>query len=167
MKKLFLTATVFGFGALFAQQNVAQTDFIKTTTEGKVKVLENNKWTTKKVKIVTLKEQNVVFDEKDRYKLNQDRINTSPEVTKIVMTDNDYDNHYDQAYITSYELDKNIPLLTMENQLPKMETYEISTLDNTVDFTGETKLNENRDFIITVVDENNIKSEILLPNDIF
>ncbi len=83
------------------------------------------------------------------------------------MTDNDYDNHYDQAYITSYELDKNIPLLTMESQMPKMETYEISTLDNTVDFTGETKLNENRDFIITVVDENNIKSEILLPNDIF
>ncbi|TCP25881.1 hypothetical protein EV195_103243 [Tenacibaculum skagerrakense] len=43
MKKLILTATVFGFGALFAQQNVNQTDFIKTSTEGKMKVLENNK----------------------------------------------------------------------------------------------------------------------------
>lgn len=43
MKKLILTATVFGIGALFAQQNVHQTDFIKTSNEGKMKVLENNK----------------------------------------------------------------------------------------------------------------------------
>lgn len=167
MKKLILTATVFGFGALFAQQNVNQTDFIKTSTEGKMKVLENNKWTTKKVKIVTLKEQNVKFDEKDRYKLNQNRVNTSPEVTKIVMTDVDNDNHYDQAYITSYKLNKETPLLTQSTNLPNMETYEIATLDNSIDFTGETKLTDNRGIVLTVVDENNIQSKLLLPNDIF
>lgn len=83
------------------------------------------------------------------------------------MTDVDNDNHYDQAYITSYKLTKNTPLLTQSSYLPNMETYEISTLDNSIDFTGETKLTNNRGIVLTVVDENNIKSKLLLPNDIF
>ncbi|TCP25882.1 hypothetical protein EV195_103244 [Tenacibaculum skagerrakense] len=48
-----------------------------------------------------------------------------------------------------------------------METYEIATLDNSIDFTGETKLTDNRGIVLTVVDENNIQSKLLLPNNIF
>ncbi|MFY7670803.1 hypothetical protein ACOSP6_06910 [Tenacibaculum sp. MEBiC06402] len=83
------------------------------------------------------------------------------------MTDVDRDNHYDQAYITSYELDKNTPLLMQSGYIPKMETYEISTLDNSIDFTGETKLTDSRGIVLTVVDDENNKSKLLLPNDIF
>lgn len=83
------------------------------------------------------------------------------------MTDVDQDNHYDQAYITSYKLDKDTPLLTQSGFIPKMESYEISTLDNSVDFTGETKLLNNRDLVLTVVDDNDITTKLLLTNDIF
>lgn len=43
MKKVFLTAMIFSFGMLFSQQDIVKTDFIKTTEEGKLKILENDK----------------------------------------------------------------------------------------------------------------------------
>lgn len=162
MKKVFLTAMIFSFGMLFSQQDIVKTDFIKTVEEGKIKVLENDKWTYRNVKVITLKEAPVRFDKKDRYKLNQDRIDTPIEVTKIIMTDFDKDEYFDHAYMVNYELDKETSLLAKKKANPDMILMDTTTLNNLDNLTGEVRLNENRDFKITAIDDNNEEFEFIL-----
>ncbi len=162
MKKVFTTALIFSLGLLFAQQDIIKTDYIKTIEEGKTKVYENGKWIYKDIKIITLKEEDVKFDNKDRYKLNQDRIDAPVEVTKIVMTDNDMDKYYDDAYLVTYTLNKDNSLLSQSTILPKRISLDTDSFKNIENFTGEVALTEERDFKITAVDNENEEFEFIL-----
>ncbi|SNR16755.1 hypothetical protein [Tenacibaculum jejuense] len=162
MKKVLTTALIFSLGFLFAQQDVIKTDYIKTVEEGKTKVYLDGEWIHRNVKIITLKEEKVKFDQKDRYKLNQDRVEAPIEVTKIVMTDNDQDQYYDDAYLISYRLNKDNALLSQSTVLPTRISLDTDSFKNIENFTGEVILTDERDFKITALDDSEEEFEFIL-----
>lgn len=80
------------------------------------------------------------------------------------MTDLDKDEYFDHAYMVTYELDKESSLLAKKNTNPNMILMDIIALNNLDNLTGEVMLNENRDFKITAVDDNNEEFEFILTN---
>ncbi|TCI90119.1 hypothetical protein [Tenacibaculum sp. M341] len=83
------------------------------------------------------------------------------------MTDNDRDKNYDEAYIVSYKLGKDNSLQGIYHNEPKILSYEVSTLVTPKEFTGKVMLNDDRNFIISTVDEENLESELLIMTEIF
>ena len=78
------------------------------------------------------------------------------------MTDFDKDEYFDHAYMVTYELDKETSLLTKKKANPDMILMDMTTLNNLDNLTGEVKLNKNRDFKITAIDDNNEEFEFIL-----
>lgn len=83
------------------------------------------------------------------------------------MTDNDMDKNYDEAYVVSYKLGKDNSLQGIYKNEPKILSYEVSTLMTPDEFTGEVTLNDDGNFIISTVDDNNLESELLLMTEVF
>ncbi|MDY0779530.1 hypothetical protein [Tenacibaculum sp. IB213877] len=93
MKKLMFSILFLGSIALVN----AQTEVIKTTeVKSKPEVTENGVVYNTKVKVVTEKTKNTMFDPAQKHKLNQDLVETPVAVTKTVMVDNDVDPFYDE-----------------------------------------------------------------------
>ncbi|WP_442265733.1 hypothetical protein ACSIGC_15745 [Tenacibaculum sp. ZS6-P6] len=78
------------------------------------------------------------------------------------MTDFDKDEYFDHAYMVNYELDKETSLLAKKKANPDMILMDTTTLNNLDNLTGEVRLNENRDFKITAIDDNNEEFEFIL-----
>ncbi|MCF7560727.1 hypothetical protein L3X39_08760 [Sabulilitoribacter multivorans] len=90
---IYVCALLLCTSSLMAQEKPKET---KEETEVKVvKIKDGDKTTEKKVKVVTRETASVKLNEKDKNKVNQDRVNTSTKVEKMVMVDNDNDENYD------------------------------------------------------------------------
>lgn len=93
MKKIIYVCLLMLAGNAFAQEkpkNVSEEE--KTTT---IKVDNGKKVVEKKIKVTTIKEQNIEFDEKDKNKRDSDIIESPVKVKKTIEIDNDGDNSYD------------------------------------------------------------------------
>ncbi len=80
-------------GSVFAQH--APTEIKKETEIKSIAFKEGAKISEGKMKIVTKESSNVVLDEKDAFKVNQDRVPATRKIEKTVMIDNDQDTAYD------------------------------------------------------------------------
>ena len=93
MRNLILALALIISVSAFAQEKPKE---IKEETEVKtVKIKEGNETKERKLKVVTRETANVELDEKDRKKVNQDRVEAPKKVEKKVYVDNDDDNSYD------------------------------------------------------------------------
>ena len=92
MKNLLFIAALILTGTLFAQEKPKE-----VKQETKVKIVKTNdgqKITKKKEKVVTLETTEIEFDENDKNKTDQDRVNSNTKVEKVVYVDNDDNNGY-------------------------------------------------------------------------
>ncbi|MFD1162187.1 hypothetical protein [Hwangdonia seohaensis] len=89
---------IFAFALLFIGSAMAQEKPKEVKQETKVKIVKtkNDKETSeKKVKVITRETADVKLDKKDENKVNQNRVNATKKVEKMVMVDDDNDADYD------------------------------------------------------------------------
>ncbi|MEB8329920.1 hypothetical protein OO009_11190 [Flavobacteriaceae bacterium KMM 6897] len=92
MKNLLFIAALIVSGTLFAQEKPKE---VKKETEVKtVKTNSGAKTTAKSVKVVTKETSEIELDEKDKNKIDQDRVKSTTKVEKEVYVDNDDDTGY-------------------------------------------------------------------------
>lgn len=93
MKNIIYLLAVFICTTTTAQEKATE---IKQETKVKtVKYKNADSVKEDKVKVITRETSNVELDEKDKNKVNQDRVDATKKVEKMVMIDNDADNDYD------------------------------------------------------------------------
>ena len=93
MRKLLIMFALIITGNAFAQEKPKE---VKEETEIKtVKIKDDKQIKEKKLKVVTRETESVELDEKDKYKVNQDRVKAPKKVEKMVFVDNDDDSTYD------------------------------------------------------------------------
>lgn len=87
-------------GNVFAQEkpkNVSEEVETKT-----IKVNNGREVVEKKVKVTTTEEQGIIFDEKDKNKIDKDIIESPVKVKKTIEIDDDKDNSYDSKVEVGY-----------------------------------------------------------------
>ena len=93
MKNLIYLLAVFICSTAMSQEDVTE---VKQETEVKTVKYKNGDGVKEdKVKVITRETSNVELDDKDMNKVNQDRVDATKKVEKMVMIDNDSDDEYD------------------------------------------------------------------------
>ncbi len=85
------------------------------TTEKTYTIHANGKVFRNSVRITTTISQNIMFEEEDEDKVEQDQIKTPKKITKTVLIDNDEDDDYDERIVFSYMADANSDFTLVSN----------------------------------------------------
>lgn len=93
MKKIVYVISFLMVGTVMAQEK--PTEVKEESVEKVVKTKDGKKDSEKKIKVVTRETSNVELDASDANKTNQDRVQSTKKVEKMVMVDDDGDNDYD------------------------------------------------------------------------
>ncbi|MGB5419043.1 hypothetical protein [Algibacter sp.] len=101
MKNLIFICTLLLFtNAAIAQEK--QVDIKEESEIKTVKVKDAEKTTEKKLKVITRETTSIELDENDKNKVNQERVNATSKVEKMIMADNDDDDDYDVLTSETY-----------------------------------------------------------------
>lgn len=100
MKNLIYLLALLFIGNVMAQEKAKE---IKQETKVKVIKTKNGDETSeKKVKVITRETSDVKLDENDEKKINQNRVNATKKVEKMIMIDDDKDHDYDTLTKETY-----------------------------------------------------------------
>ena len=115
MKNIIYMIAALIFGTAMAQENPTE---VKQETEIKtVKYKAGEKTNESKVKVITRETANVKLDKNDKNKVNQDRLNSTKKVEKMVMIDDDSDADYETlTKITFYVVGVDKYMFTPNNR---------------------------------------------------
>ncbi len=98
----------FFFAALTAQDisnippSTTGNEIASETTEKTYSIYSNGKVIKNSVNITTTTSQEIMFEEEDRDKVEQDRVASKKKITKTVLIDNDGDDAYDEKIVFTY-----------------------------------------------------------------
>lgn len=112
IKILFSTILMFTATSMLAQENSEMTS---ETTEKTYEVYANGKLIKNSVKINTMVSRDVLIEEEDENKLNQDRVFQKKNVMKTVKIDSDKDNAYDEIIKFRYRADDRSDFMLVTN----------------------------------------------------
>ncbi len=89
------------------------------TTEKTYTIHAGGKVIRNSVKITTTISQDIMFEEEDENKVEQDQIKTPKKITKTVLIDNDADDDYDEKIVFSYfaDSDSDFTLVSNDDEL--------------------------------------------------
>ncbi|CAM1366286.1 hypothetical protein TPENAI_50267 [Tenacibaculum litopenaei] len=167
MKNLIIGLAILIPTALISQENASNNEYIETTSIEKITALEDGKITTKKVKIVTREEEAVLFDPHQKNELNQDRIASPIEITKVLMTDKDEDSYYDTVDKLDIVLAKEKTALDGE-PIDTINHQAVQTIEtNRLNLTGEGYFNEQGDYLLIYFDSDDQEQKVLKLSDVF
>ncbi|MFT4830444.1 MAG: hypothetical protein ACI815_000078 [Psychroserpens sp.] len=112
IKVLLSTLLLFSATFMLAQENSEMTS---ETTEKTYEVYANGELIRNSVKIQTMVSRDVLIEEEDKNKVNQDRVFQKKNVMKTVKIDNDSDNAYDEIIKFRYRADDKADFFLVTN----------------------------------------------------
>lgn len=97
-----LTLLTIALGLTFTTYGNVPKNYQATSKEGKIKVVQNGETVEKNIKVVLTKEQQIEFDHRQKYLVNQDIIASPVKVTKLILLGDVNSDTYSEALEIEY-----------------------------------------------------------------